>query len=412
VASLRTEAAGDRLAGALSGSPHSDGDADRDAWSLLERAMRRALDLAARPGGRTSPNPNVGAVALDERTGRILAEGHHRVPGGAHAERALLEDAARRGVELGGSTLVCNLEPCAHQGRTPPCAPAVAAAGFARVAFALRDPNPLVAGRGAAILRESGVEVVEGPGEAGARRLLEGYLRWTRWRLPFVHLKMAVLPDGTAYLGRGLPRELSGAAARRLVHGWRHLSPAVMVGAGTLRTDDPLLTARELPDEVRAEPWQPRRVVLASRFDVDAASRAFRPSAAGPPPLVIGSSEAPPGAEEALGRAAVETARVPASKGRVDLAAALGLLGARGVTSVLVEGGPALADALLAAGLVDRLSVILAGDVELPRARASEDALVWRPPGGLAATLDRLRAREEEPLGPDRLVTGLLGAEG
>jgi diaminohydroxyphosphoribosylaminopyrimidine deaminase/5-amino-6-(5-phosphoribosylamino)uracil reductase len=108
----------------------------------------------------------------------------------------------------------------------------------------------------------------------------------------------------------------------------------------------------------------------------------------------------------------VETARVPASKGRVDLAAALGLLGARGVTSVLVEGGPALADALLAAGLVDRLSVILAGDVELPRARASEDALVWRPPGGLAATLDRLRAREEEPLGPDRLVTGLLGAEG
>jgi diaminohydroxyphosphoribosylaminopyrimidine deaminase/5-amino-6-(5-phosphoribosylamino)uracil reductase len=374
--------------------------------------MRRALDLAARSGGRTSPNPNVGAVALDERTGRILAEGHHRVPGGAHAERALLEEAARRGVELGGATLVCSLEPCAHHGRTPPCAPAVAAAGFARVALALRDPNPLVAGRGAALLRESGLEVIEGPGETGARRLLEGYLRWIRSNLPFVHLKMAVLPDGTAYRGRGLPRELSGAAARRRVHGWRHLSPAVMVGAGTLRTDDPLLTARELPDDVKSEPWQPRRVVLASRFDVDPASRVFQPSAEGPPPLVIGSREAPPGAEDALGRAGVETARVPASKGGVDLEAALALLGARGVTSVLVEGGPALANALLAAGLVDRLSVLLAGDVELPQPRASEGALVWEPAGGLAATLARLRAREEEPLGSDRLVTGLLDTEG
>jgi diaminohydroxyphosphoribosylaminopyrimidine deaminase/5-amino-6-(5-phosphoribosylamino)uracil reductase len=267
----------------------------------------------------------------------------------------------------------------------------VAAAGFARVALALRDPNPLVAGRGAALLRESGLEVIEGPGETGARRLLEGYLRWIRSNLPFVHLKMAVLPDGTAYRGRGLPRELSGAAARRRVHGWRHLSPAVMVGAGTLRTDDPLLTARELPDDVKSEPWQPRRVVLASRFDVDPASRVFQPSAEGPPPLVIGSREAPPGAEDALGRAGVETARVPASKGGVDLEAAL---------------------ALLAAGLVDRLSVLLAGDVELPQPRASEGALVWEPAGGLAATLARLRAREEEPLGSDRLVTGLLDTEG
>ncbi len=375
--------------------------------------MARALALAARPGGRPSPNPNVGAVALDESTEAILAEGYHRAAGLAHAERALLEDAARRGVDLRGSTLVCTLEPCAHQGRTPPCAPFVAAAGFARAVVALRDPNPLVDGRGVAMLRESGVEVIEGVAAREARRLLEGFLHWFGGGRPFVHLKMAMLGNGTVFRGEGLPPEISGEESRRLVHWWRHLSPAVMVGAGTVRADDPRLTVRELPAGAQVDAWQPRRVVLASRFEVPPAGRALARGREGPPPLVVGSEEAPAGAEAALEAAGVETARVRGTRGRVDPGAALELLGRLGATSVLVEGGSTLADALLGAGLVDRLSVFVTGagggrnQVE-GRPAGDQGSVVWSPPGGIPFSGQGLSELERLEVGGDLLITGLL----
>ena len=379
--------------------------------------MRRALALAARAGGRTSPNPNVGALALDARSGQVLAEGFHRAPGEAHAEAALLRAASERGVDLRGATLVSTLEPCAHHGRTPPCAPLVASAGFARVVVATRDPNPLVNGRGIALLRRAGLEVEEGVLGREARRLNEGFRHWIATGRPFVHLKMAMLPDGTVYRGAGFPPGISGPEARRLVHVWRHLSPAVLTGSGTLRVDDPRLTVRELPPSMDVEPWQPRRVVLSTRFDVSLSARALEPSPGAPPPLVMGAEGARPAAVGVLEGKGVETVQVAgATGGGVDLRAALELLGSRGVTGVLVEAGPILADAFLAAELADRLSVFISdadrkGDAVGPRAEdrpGRPGRRRWTPPGGFPFTGQGLVEREEARVGPDRLITGLV----
>ncbi|MFN2432204.1 MAG: bifunctional diaminohydroxyphosphoribosylaminopyrimidine deaminase/5-amino-6-(5-phosphoribosylamino)uracil reductase RibD, partial [Gemmatimonadota bacterium] len=326
----------------------------------VEAAMDRALALAARAGGRTSPNPMVGAVALDA-LGGVLAEGFHSAAGEPHAEAALLSESRRGGVDLRGATLVVNLEPCAHRGRTPPCAPRLVEAGFVRVVTAMRDPDPRVDGRGVQLLRSAGVDVQEGVREDAARRLNEGFVHRVRSGRPFVHLKVAMLPDGIVHRGAGGPAEISGPEARRRVHLWRHLAPAVLVGGATVRTDDPRLTVRELPAGTAVEPWQPRRVVLSARLDLSLESRALLPSLDGPPPLVIAQRDAPLVPEEALRRRGVDVARVRAAPGGVDLDEALDLLGALGVSGVLVEGGPLLTDAFLAAGLAQRLSVFTAG---------------------------------------------------
>lgn len=385
----------------------------------VDAAMDRALDLAARPGGRTSPNPMVGAVALAP-DGRALAEAFHLAPGEPHAEAALLDEAARRGVDLRGATLVVNLEPCAHHGRTPPCAPRIADAGFRRVVAAIPDPNPLVGGAGLAALRASGIRVETAAREREATRLNEGFLTWIVEGRPFVHLKVAMLPDGTVDRGEGLPREISGTEARRRAHLWRHRAAAVLVGAGTLRTDDPLLTVRELPPDADVLPWQPLRVVLSSGLDVPPNARALRRVGDGAPPLVIGGGDAPTANEQGLRDVGVDVARVGrGADGRVDLGEALRLLGTRAVTSVLVEGGPRLADALLAAGLVDRLSVIVAGaaagkrsfravDAPARSSGARAGARVWVPPGGLPFSGANLTDVERAEVGGDLLVTGLV----
>lgn len=389
--------------------------AGESAEHALAGAMRRALGLALRPGGRPAPNPNVGAVALAPATGAVLAEGFHRSPGEPHAEVELLRAAAAGRADLAGATLACTLEPCTHHGRTPPCAPQVAAAGFARVALALRDPNPLVNGQGVELLRASAIEVVEGVGAHEAGHLTEGFRKWIAAGRPFVHLKVAMLPDGTVHRGPAQRPEITGVEARRLVHAWRHLAPAVLVGTGTVRVDDPRLTARDLPPDLLAEPWQPRRVVLTSRFDVAPAARALGPNPEGPPPLVIGWRGASSGARLALERAGVETVEVAPADGGVDLGEALAALGERGVTEVLVEAGPTLAAALLEAGLVDRLSVFVAEgegarptgrDVAAGRVPEAGGSRRWIPPGGLPFTGSWLADREELVLGRDRLVTG------
>jgi diaminohydroxyphosphoribosylaminopyrimidine deaminase/5-amino-6-(5-phosphoribosylamino)uracil reductase len=393
--------------------------------------MARALGLARRSGGRAAPNPNVGALLLDPRSGRVLGEGFHLAPGLPHAEREALADAERRAADVRGAELVCTLEPCVHHGRTPPCAPVLVEAGIARVRIAMRDPDPRVAGRGAALLRQAGIEVLEGECAGPAARLLEGYARWIATGRPFVHLKVAMREDGTVHPGRGLPPGISSGESRALVHALRHASPAVLVGGATLRADDPRLTVRDAADGDRV-PWQPRRVVLSGAFDVPPSARALRPDPDGPPPLVIGSHAAPAAASRRLEAEGVETARVPAAGGRLDLGAALDLLGDRGATSVLVEGGPALAGALLAADLVDRLTVIVAGAGgsgsaaagppddrgaaagSRPPAAGTRDApegpapLRWIPPGGLPFRGAGLLQVEETRAGPDRVVTGLV----
>src|SRR5579863_9006794 len=270
-------------------------------------AMRRALGLAASVRTRTSPNPWVGAVVITSE-GEWF-EGATAPPGGPHAEVVALEAAGER---ARGATLITTLEPCAHHGRTPPCTGAILAAGVARVVVGVLDPDPQVSGRGVAMLREEGVSVDVGVGEDEAAELLAPYLTHRRTGRPWVVLKLAATMDGRIAAPDGTARWLTGDAARADAHRLRALSDAVLVGAGTVRTDDPELTVRVGPSPQH----QPLRVVLG---------------------------HVPDGAKV---HPALEVSGEPG--------AVLDELGAKGVLQVLVEGGARVAHAFHAAGLVDR----------------------------------------------------------
>ena len=206
--------------------------------------LRRALDLARLGRGRVSPNPLVGAVL--ERDGRVIGEGYHAELGGLHAERAALADCARRDEDPRGATMYVTLEPCAHQGRQPPCTEAIVESGVGRVVIASEDPTEKAAGRGPGILRDAGVEVVWAEGEvaAAARLLNQPFRKHSRTGRPHVVLKMAQSLDGRVATAHGESKWISGEASRALVHEWRGESDAIAAGIGTALADDPLLTAR------------------------------------------------------------------------------------------------------------------------------------------------------------------------
>jgi diaminohydroxyphosphoribosylaminopyrimidine deaminase/5-amino-6-(5-phosphoribosylamino)uracil reductase len=312
--------------------------------------MDHALALAARGLGRVWPNPAVGCVI--ERDGVVLGRGRTGDGGRPHAETVAL---AQAGPLARGATAHVTLEPCAHHGATPPCADALAAAGLARVVVALRDPDPRVDGSGIERLRAAGIEVVEGVRGGEAHVLQAGFLsRVVRGR-PMVTLKLAATLDGRIATARGESRWITGPEARAHVHAQRARHDAVMVGAGTVRADDPRLTVRGMG----AVP-QPVRIVLSRRLALPPGAALFDGSG-GPVWLIHG-----PGALQAMrealrarGAELIETGGDP--DGPTDLAAALGALGARGLTRVYCEGGGVLAAGLLAAGLVDRLDVYTAG---------------------------------------------------
>jgi diaminohydroxyphosphoribosylaminopyrimidine deaminase/5-amino-6-(5-phosphoribosylamino)uracil reductase len=317
--------------------------------------MARALELAERGLGRTFPNPPVGAVFV--RGGRVLGEGYHHRAGAPHAEIEALKAAGGR---VRGATLYVTLEPCSHYGRTPPCADALLDLGLARVVVAMLDPNPRVRGRGLRRLREARIPVEVGSGEAEARRLTEGYrCRVLRGR-PLVTLKLALTLDGRIASASGDARWITGPAARGLVHAMRDVSDAVLVGAGTVRADDPRLTCR-LPGG-----RDPIRVVVAgARVSLPLRARVLRQG--GGPTWVAVPAAAAPRRVAALRQRGVEVVVVPGRGPRVELQALMRLLGARGLTSLLVEGGSALAAAALRARIVDRVvfflaPVILGGD--------------------------------------------------
>ncbi|MDE3087717.1 MAG: bifunctional diaminohydroxyphosphoribosylaminopyrimidine deaminase/5-amino-6-(5-phosphoribosylamino)uracil reductase RibD [Acidobacteriota bacterium] len=276
-------------------------------------AQDRALALAASVRGRTSPNPWVGCVIL---AGATRFEGATEPPGGPHAEAVAL---AAAGASARGATLVTTLEPCAHQGRTPPCARAIAEAGVARVVVAVRDPDPQVAGRGMALLRERGVEVVEGVRAAEATELLAPYLTHRRTGRPWVVLKLAATLDGRIAAPDGSSQWITGDEARADAMALRARSDAVLVGAGTVRADDPQLTVR---GQAPPPGGQPLRVVLG---------------------------QVPDGARV-----------LPALERTGDPAAVLDELGGKGVLQVLVEGGAQVARQFHEAGLVDRYVLYLA----------------------------------------------------
>lgn len=311
--------------------------------------MRRALRLAERSHGRTSPNPPVGAVVVSA-SGNVVGEGWHKGPGRKHAEIEALEEAgeqARRG------TLYLTLEPCIHEGRTPPCAPAVVASGIRRAVIACRDPNPRVDGAGAATLREAGIDVDLGVLEAEAKRLIQAFAKHVRTGRPFLTAKVAISLDGRVAAADGSSRWITGPTARRDVHRLRAQCDAVMVGVGTVAADDPLLTVRLRGYTSR----QPIRIVLDPSARTPLPSRILGPDA---PTIIAVTEKAPSDAVEHLRAAGAEVMEFMAREGRIDLTAVLDELGRRGVLEVLLEGGPSVLGDAFERGLVDRTIVYIA----------------------------------------------------
>jgi diaminohydroxyphosphoribosylaminopyrimidine deaminase/5-amino-6-(5-phosphoribosylamino)uracil reductase len=311
--------------------------------------MSRALELAQRGLGLAAPNPMVGAVVVVN--GQVVAEGWHEGPGTRHAEIRALDAAGDR---ARGATLYVTLEPCTHQGRTPPCAPAVADAGIARVVAAIRDPNPAVDGRGLAFLRAADIQVTEGVLAEEAGRIIAGFAKHVRTGLPFVTLKMAASLDGKVASRDGSSRWITGEAARLDVHRLRAASGAIAVGVGTILADDSALTVR-LDGFPGRPPW---RVVLDSRGRTPTTAVVLDGSA---PTLIATTPACPSSILRSWEQAGAEVWVIEESEEewRVSLLSVLELLGKREVQDVLLEGGPTLAWSSIERGLVDRLVLYL-----------------------------------------------------
>jgi diaminohydroxyphosphoribosylaminopyrimidine deaminase/5-amino-6-(5-phosphoribosylamino)uracil reductase len=354
--------------------------------------MERALSLARRALGRTSPNPAVGAVLVKD--GRIVGEGYYRGPGSRHAEVAALR---RAGQAARGATMYVTLEPCCHRGRTPPCTGAILKAGVREVRFPHLDPDPKVRGRGRAELESAGVRVVMGEGEREARRINEAYIKHRTTGLPFVTAKFAASLDGKIAAASGDSRWVSGSEARRWAHQQRARIEAILVGVNTIVLDDPQLTARPGGRLARR---QPLRVVADSRGRTPALARVFQGSA----PTLVATTEASPAAwREAMASAGAEVALLPADpEGRVDLPSLLRLLGERELLSLLVEGGGELLGGFFDQGLVDKVQAIVVPAIV---GGTSFTAVAGRGVQRMAEAL-HLRESEVERLGSDLLVTG------
>jgi len=338
-----------------------------------ERWMRRALALAARGMGETNPNPLVGCVIVKD--GRVAGEGYHTRAGRPHAEVVALD---RAGARARGATLYVTLEPCSHLGRTPPCAPLVRHAGIRRVVAALRDPNPLVNGKGLALLRRAGLDVSTGVLEDDALLLNERFLVSIREGRPFVLLKAALTLDGRIATASGDSKWITSPAQRAQARWLRRLHDAVLVGSGTALADDPLL----LPSPRTLRPFT--RIVIDSRLRLSPTSRLARSSGPGTPVVVITTSRDPL-ARRRLEEAGVEVMPIGAGQGRVALGPALVALAARGFRSVMVEGGSEMLGSFLAARLVDQVALFRAP--LLLGGRASRAAFGGADPSAVADAL-------------------------
>lgn len=312
--------------------------------------MAMALGLGRRGMGRVWPNPAVGCVIV--RDGRVIGRGRTADGGRPHAETQAM---AQAGEGARGATAYVTLEPCAHHGQTPPCAEALIAAGIARVVVAMGDPDRAVNGRGLAMLRDAGIKVATGIGEAQARSDLAGYVLNRTAGRPFVTLKLAATLDGRIATASGESRWITGAESRRMVHVMRARHDAVMIGGGTARADDPMLTVRGL-----GVARQPVRVVLSRWLDLSVEGRLAR-SARQVPLWIVHDVAAR--ADQTDPFDALGAIRLPCavSGAQVAVPEALRLLAEAGLTRVFCEGGGALASSLLAAGCVDELVTFHAG---------------------------------------------------
>src|SRR5215471_1128544 len=353
------------------------------------RFMAVALAVGRRGLGRTWPNPAVGAVIVKD--GAIVGRGWTQPGGRPHAETEALR---RAGAAARGATLYVTLEPCSHYGKTAPCADAIVAAGIARVVSAVVDPNPEVAGAGHWRLAQAGVIVEVGIGAEEARRAHAGHIRRIEAGRPHVIFKLAVSADGKVARSDRSPTPITGEAARARVHLMRSRSDAVLTGIGTIIADDPLLTCR-LPGMP-----SPVRVVLDGGLRLPLASKLVA-TARQVPQWVVASEGAEPLREQALKAQGADVAREPATGGRLDLAEVLKLLARRGITRVMVEGGPIVAAAFLRADLVDEAALFRSPNVIGPE---GIDALDGLPLSALTRS-PRLKALSSEAIGADTVET-------
>lgn len=314
------------------------------------RFMALAIHLGARGLGRVWPNPAVGCVIVQGT--RIVGRGWTQAGGRPHAEAMALAEA---GPAARGATAYVSLEPCAHHGKTPPCADALRMAGVARVISAQEDPDPRVAGRGHQMLRDAGIRVETGLLAAEAHRLQRGFLSRIQRGRPMLTLKLAMSVDGRIATETGESQWITGPEARRFVHLMRARHDAVLVGAGTARADDPQLTVRGLGPLA-----QPVRIVAARRLDLPG-DGALAQSAREVPLWLLHGPDAPPSAREVWTARGAHLLEVPLAADGLDLAAAFAQLGQAGLTRVFCEGGGQLAATLLKAGLVDDLALFTAG---------------------------------------------------
>ena len=357
-----------------------------------ERWMKRALHLAEKGRGRTSPNPMVGAVLV--KNGRVVGEGFHIQAGGAHAEILALRQA---GEETTGATLYLNLEPCAHYGRTPPCAPAVIDAGVRRVVIGTEDPNPLVRGKGLESLRSAGVDVEIGVLEKACRRLNEAFCKYILKKEPFVILKVAATLDGKIAAREGDSKWISGEASRRLVHRFRNQVDGIVVGVGTIVKDDPMLTARITGGR------NPDRVILDSRLRIPENAKVIETS---PSKTIVATTElAPKDKRERLETKGVRILTLDSKEGRVSLKSCLSRLGEMEMVNVLVEGGSQVNGAFLDEGLIDKILLFLS-----PKLIGDHQAIGIFGGKGVgsikeAISLNELRVRK---IGGDLLVEGYM----
>jgi diaminohydroxyphosphoribosylaminopyrimidine deaminase / 5-amino-6-(5-phosphoribosylamino)uracil reductase len=335
-----------------------------------QAAMAEAVALGERGRLTAAPNPWVGCVVVGPG-GEVVGRGFHRRAGEPHAEVHALREAGDR---ARGATAYVTLEPCAHQGRTPPCAPALLDAGVSRVVVAVLDPDERVAGRGVEILRAAGVTIDVGVAADEAARSLAPYLHHRRTARPLCLLKTAASLDGRTAAADGTSQWITGPEARADAHRLRAESGAVVVGAGTALADQPTLTFRGLAFEDGLVPPQPLRVLLDAAGRVPAIGPLFDTALA--PTLVLTTAAADPDSRREWEEAGAEVEEVAAARVGVDVAAALGVLGRRGILLAMVEGGATLHGALVRAGLADRI-VVYTGGVVL----GDEGAPLFRGPG-------------------------------
>lgn len=344
-----------------------------------DRFMREALRLARRGVGRTSPNPAVGAVVV--RKGEVIARGYHRKAGEPHAEVIALTRMKGRGMP--GDTLYVTLEPCNHQGRTPPCTRAILESGIRRVVVGMRDPNPGVKGGGCEFLSAKGLEVRTGVLEEACRRLNEGYIKFVTTGRPFVVAKAALTLDGWTGTSSGHSRWISNEASRLFVHTLRERADGIMVGIGTVLADDPLLNTRIKGRQGKT----PTRIVLDTSLRMPPKARVLSHQDGSMTWVAVGEHVSPKRFES---YPAERVLFLPCKvrDGKIDLEALMDTLGRRSVTTLLLEGGATLMGAMIRARLIDKFYLfkapkLLGGDDGIPLAygpgpRAMEDCLALK----------------------------------